>query len=134
MKRVFCDTSGLYAVVEPSDSHHNEAKAAWQTMVDAGVSLLTISYVVVETLAIVQRRSGMAKAQTFARTVSALIETHFVDRTLHAAALNDMLLQKRRYLSLVDCASFAFMQRHGIDAFFGFDRHFIERGFTPFTA
>ncbi len=133
MKSVFCDTSGLYAVVEPTDAHHNEAKAAWRALLDDGRPLVTIDYVLVETLAVVQRRSGMAKLHAFARAVSGLIETHFVDRTLYEAALSEVLLQKRRFLSIVDCASFAFMQRHHVDTFFGFDQHFVERGFTPFT-
>lgn len=132
MKSVFCDTSGLYAVIEPADAHHSAATATWRALLDDGRPLVTISYVLVETLAVVRRRSGIAKVRAFAQAVSGLIETHFVDQALHETALSEVLLQNRRSLSIVDCASFAFMQRHGLGTFFGFDRHFLERGYTQF--
>lgn len=48
--------------------------------------------------------------------------TVFVDTTALLAA-------GRLRLSLIDCASFVLMRRHGIQRAFTFDRHFTEQGF-----
>jgi predicted nucleic acid-binding protein len=45
------------------------------------------------------------------------------------AALEQVVSLSRRAISLVDCASFAFMRQHGLRRAFAFDRHYVEFGF-----
>lgn len=63
---VFVDTSALYALLDRDDAHHPEAARTFQDLLAQRVRLLTHAYVVVESLALVQRRLGMEAAKALA--------------------------------------------------------------------
>jgi predicted nucleic acid-binding protein len=133
MKAVFCDTSGLYAIMDPGDRFHRLASGAWLSLRSQHFRLVTTNYAFVETAALVQRRHGLEKLQSFIDITRRCIDVHFIDAALHDLALDELLKSGRRSLSLVDCASFAFMRYGRIEAYFGFDKDFAERGFTSVT-
>lgn len=123
---IFVDTSALYARLDRDDLHHGEAVEALARL--AGERLLTHSYVVVESVALVRGRLGAAAARTLLTDLLAPVEVAWIDRELHEAA-TAAFLAARGALSLVDCASFEVMRRSGIDAAFAFDRDFARQGF-----
>ncbi len=92
--------------------------------------LYTNNYVLVESLAVVQRRLGLQKVRALQSMVLPLLEIIWVDEDLHNAAMTRLLAANRRGLSLVDCTAFETMRRLGIETAFAFDHHFREQGFT----
>jgi predicted nucleic acid-binding protein len=125
----FVDTSGLLAVVDADDAFHARAARIWSALLAASDPLVTTSYVLVETFALVQARLGIAAAQSLHDDIVPVLNVIWVDQTLHGIAAATMLAAKRRHLSLVDCVSFEAMRRHGVTQVFGFDRHFLQQGF-----
>lgn len=128
---VFVDTSALYALLDRDDAHHLEAARAFQSLLARRVRLLTHAYVVVESLALVQRRLGMEAAKALALDLLGVVRVFPVDEALHQAALTALLASGRRDVSLVDWTSFLFMRQKGIEKALAYDGHFFEKGFQP---
>ncbi len=59
---VFVDTSGLLAILDAEDLHHAQAAACWKELIERDEPLVSTSYVLVETFALVQKRLGLAAA------------------------------------------------------------------------
>lgn len=127
--RVFVDTSALLAVLNRSDLWAVRAAHQWRRLIESRAELATTSYVVLETVSVLQRRLGLPAVQTFCASLLPLMEVSFVDADLHAAALSTLLMANRRELSLVDCCSLEFMRRQRVGTAFAYDRHFTEQGF-----
>ena len=125
----FVDTSALLALLDGDQPRHNEALAAWTRLADANSHLVTSNYVLLETIAVAQRRLGLDAVRAFVRDVLPAVETVYVDDEIQQAAIGALLAAGRRQLSLVDCASFEIMRRHRIDRALAYDAHFDEQGF-----
>jgi len=125
---LFVDTSALYALMDRDDLNHESATRFWNE-IDVSETLLTHSYVLVETSALVQRRLGVDALRTLNDEVTLPISTVFVDRAVHEAAVSGVLGAQLRHLSLVDMVSFEVMRRTGIKGAFAFDEHFARFGF-----
>ncbi|MDY7095074.1 MAG: PIN domain-containing protein [Acidobacteriota bacterium] len=126
----FIDTSGLLAMLNASDQFHPRAAAAWRRLIEAEEDLVTTSYVLVETFALVQSRLGLEAVQLLDRDIVPLLEVAWVDEAIHRTGVSTLLTAARRRLSLVDCVSFETMRRRGLDRAFTFDHHFEEQGFA----
>jgi predicted nucleic acid-binding protein len=127
---VLIDTSALYALVDRRDANHVAAVALWNRLLGEDVRLCTSSYVLVEILALAQRRLGLPAVQALADELLPVVTVAFVSPEDHAAALAGLLAANRRDLSFVDCASFQIMRRQEIRTAFAFDPHFAEQGFA----
>lgn len=127
---IFADTSALYAVLDADDEEHPRAREAWEGLIPAGRPLFTSNYVLVETLALLQSRLGMAAVRAFDDAMAPLLRVLWVDAGTHREAVTSVLTVGRRRLSLVDCSSFVLMRRRGLDTAFAFDDHFPEQGFV----
>jgi predicted nucleic acid-binding protein len=121
----FVDTSALLALIDADDRHHADAAAAFERLRDP----ITHSYVVVESIAVAQRRFGVPGMRALTDQLLALLEIAWVDPELHAVGVATLLAANRRSLSLVDAVSFELMRRRRIDVAFAFDRHFQSAGF-----
>jgi predicted nucleic acid-binding protein len=86
--------------------------------------------VLVETLALVQRRMGLEAVQTLVSDMLPVLQVEWVDETEHWAGVQLLLSLGRRRVSLVDCVSFVQMRRLGLQKVFAFDTHFAEQGFV----
>jgi predicted nucleic acid-binding protein len=126
---VFLDTSALYAGLDKDDANHQAAKGTWRRLLTATDRLITINYVIVETVALVQTRLGMAAVREVVADLVPVLDVEWVGPEDHAAASSALLAAGRRGLSLVDCVSFQVMRRLGVKRAFAFDRHFTEQGF-----
>jgi len=56
---LFVDTSAFFAVLDGSDLHHPKARQIWKNLIESNEDLISTSYVLVETFALVQSRLGM---------------------------------------------------------------------------
>ena len=131
---LFVDTSASLALVDAAQSAHDEVAHVWHELLDAGRPLYTSNYVMVETLALVQRRLGLAATREVADVLVPLLRPLWVDEGTHGAALSALVAAGRRQLSLVDCVSFELMRRHGFTDALALDRHFVEQGFNVLPA
>ena len=130
MSRVFVDTSALLALVVGSDQAHEEASEGFARLRAERAPLLTSSYVLVETYALLQARIGIGAVRIFREAFTPLLDVLWVDETTHERALDDLLLRDARKLSLVDASSFELMRANRVDRAFAFDAHFREEGYT----
>jgi predicted nucleic acid-binding protein len=125
---ILLDTSALYALANAGDPRHREAVAVLDALQSAEDRLVVHSYVVVETAALLQNRSGHDTAARFLRDAAAY-ETVWVDADTHREGLALFARLKSRDLSLVDCVSFTVMRKRGLTTAFAFDKHFVQQGF-----
>lgn len=93
---------------------------------------MTHSYVLVETIALVQHRLGLAAVRALVDVVGPLLTVVWVTAPLHEEALAATLAANARHLSLVDQVSFLVARRRGCDAVWAFDDDFERAGFTCF--
>ena len=126
----FVDTSAFLAVLDADDAQHRRASRVWSDLVNGGEYLLTTSYVLVETFALVQARLGLGATRLLNDDIAPILRVTWVDEGLHRVAVTALLTAQRRNLSLVDCVSFEVMRRLGADRAFAFDTHFRQQGFA----
>jgi predicted nucleic acid-binding protein len=130
MNAVFADTSGLLALLNPDDDHHARAKAAFVSLRARRASLVSTSFVLVETYALLGRRFGLDAVRGFRADFAPLLEVVWVDEALHDAGLDLLLARRKRRLSLVDAVSFVAMRQRNIGEAFAVDPHFEVEGFA----
>jgi predicted nucleic acid-binding protein len=127
---VFVDTSALYALVDAIDENHQAAGDAWTLVSGRREHLVTSSYVLVETLALIGHRLGIQAVRDFQADFVPVLDPVWVDETLHGRGIGALLTVGVRDLSLVDCVSFEIMRERRIDTAMAFDAHFVRQGFT----
>ncbi len=125
---IFLDTSAIYALADTADSNHERAKEYFQAALGAGETLLTHNYVLVESMALLQRRLGLAAAVRFARDAEAF-EVVWIEESTHGEAVTRMAKGGTRGVSLVDAVSFFVMRKRGIRTALAFDPDFVAEGF-----
>ncbi len=128
--RVFVDTSAFLAVMDVNEQNHPAAKGIWEQLIRDNTILICTNYILLETLALIQRRFGLPLVTAFQDNVAPFLNVEWVDESLHQAGVAALLTANRRQLSLVDCVSFEVARRSGVDTVFAFDQHFVEQGFT----
>lgn len=126
---VFVDTSAFYALLVRTDVSHEPVRAAFAALVDASRSLWTTSFVIVETMALLQHRIGLQAARDFDEEVLPVVRVHWVDEDLYRLGVDRLWRLDRRQISVVDSVSFEFMRRQGIETALAADPHFADAGF-----
>ena len=126
---VFADTSGLYALLIGSEDGHADLVQEFRNILTGNRPLRTTSYVLIETIALLQNRVGLEPVRDFDEHVLPLLSVEWVSEDLHRRGARRLSMENRRRLSLVDCVSFEFMRRQGISDVLGLDRHFEEAGY-----
>jgi len=126
---VFVDTSALLALVHAQDAHHAEVVRVMQELAGKAVPLITHSYVLVETGALVRRRFGNEAFRRIGKTVQSSALVVWVDERVHVAAWESAAACGRSGPGLVDQVSFLVMKELGIGSVVAFDSHFVEQGF-----
>lgn len=130
MNAVFGDTSAFVALLNQTDENHDRADRAFATLRARKAPIVSTSYVLVETYALVGRRLGLDAVRSFRADFAPLIDVVWVDETLHDAGLDLLLGRRKRLLSLVDAVSFATMRQANVSEAFAFDPHFEQEGFS----
>lgn len=127
---VFADTSGLFALLVRNDYMYVRAKENFTYFAQNQVRLITSSFVLVETIALLQRRVGIESVHDFAKSILPVLDIIWADSSWYDMALRRLLMLNRRDISLVDCLSFEIMDYHHIHYAFSFDKHFQDQGFS----
>lgn len=126
---IFIDTSALCAFISEDDRNHELARQIWDSLLTGEDKLLTNSYVLVESITLIQQRLGMKYVRAFLPQFTPILHVDWLGQEPHSHAVEQLLTANRRQLSLVDCSSFETMRRLGIRKVFSFDEHFREQDF-----
>lgn len=130
MNAVFADTSGMVALLNAADENHARAERAFALLQARQAPLVSTSFVLVETYALVGRRLGLDAVRRFRADFAPLLDVVWVDDALHNAGLDLLLDRRKRLLSLVDAVSFVAMRQRHVAEVFAFDPHFEQEGFS----
>ena len=124
----FLDTSAIYAWADTADANHAVSVRRLQAILESGEELLTHNYVLVESMALLQSRLGLAAASKLGKD-SSLFVVDWVDADLHASGIRELERSKKRRVSLVDHISFLVMRRRRVVWALAFDPDFTSAGF-----
>ncbi len=129
---IFLDTSGIFALADSDDAMHHDANRMIAVAKDAGEQIMTHSYVLVESAALLQNRLGLKIALTFLEEAQ---QFHIVWITAetHAEGVSQLHRLGKSRLSLVDAISFIVMKHEGITDYIGFDQHFDAAGMRRYA-
>lgn len=134
MNDVFVDTSALYALLVEADGNHRTARTVAPSLRDSGAGLVTSSFVVLETVSLLQARVGVAAVRIFYRDVLPVLDVVWIGEELLHRAMAALLASSRRGVSLTDWSSFVLMRERGIVHAFAFDEDFARQGFELVAA
>ena len=126
---VFADTSALYPLLVRTEVEHAVVRAAFEQLLDGGRPIWTTSFVLVETMALLQYRIGIAAARDFDEDIVPILHVYWVDEALYRRGTDRLWREDRRKLSLVDCIGMELMTQKGITMALAVDSHFEEAGF-----
>jgi predicted nucleic acid-binding protein len=127
---VFLDSSGYLALVNPNDTYHPQALAAWTRLTDERWHTFTTNFVVAEAHALFLSRLGHRRATAF------LHQSAQRDTIVVRVSSRDELRARQvvfqyddKDFSLTDATSFAVMERLRIGTAFSYDHNFAQYGF-----
>jgi predicted nucleic acid-binding protein len=126
---VFADTSALFSLLVRDDYMHIRARANFEHFMENNAVLLTSSYVLIETVTLLQRRVSLEAVWDFNRRIMPILDIVWADERWHTQAMQRMYAEGTRSVSITDCLSFEIMEAREITTAFTFDSHFTERGF-----
>lgn len=130
MNEIFVDTSAIYALLVEHDGNHPAARSAGPSLRDENARLVTSSFVVLETVSLLQTRIGVEAARIFYREVLPSLHVVWVGEELLHRAMAALLASSQRGMSLTDWSSFTLMRERGIGRAFAFDDNFSRQGFA----
>lgn len=126
---MFADTSAFYALLVVDDINHPHAVRALDRLQVEGATLVTSSFVLQETIALLQARIGIDSVRRFSELVIPGLRVEWAGERDFRAALTALLAAGSRAVSLTDWTSFEIMRRLRIREAFAFDDDFALRGF-----
>jgi predicted nucleic acid-binding protein len=129
-RRVFVDSSGFLALVNPHDTYHEDARAIWTRLTEERWGAFTSNFVMAETHTLFLARLGHSSATAFLRNVSE--SSTVVVRLVPSdedRAREIIYRYDDKDFSFTDATSFAVMERLRIGHALTFDRHFAQFGF-----
>ena len=126
---IFVDTSAAFAFVNPQDDLHSDSIQTLEALLADGEELLTHNYVILETVALIQRRIGLTAAIAFQHDAQSNLKIHWITEADHDRAVALWLARNTRRLNLVDCMSFVVMEMFGCNTAFAYDSDFQSEGF-----
>ena len=128
------DTSAFYAYASREDQDHEAVVDAFRTCLEGEHGFVATSYVVAETMGLIQHRLGRATVELFVTDILPLVDVRWVGATEHAAARRLLRDVGRRSFNIVDASSGALMQRDGASRIVALDPEFARLGFTVVPA
>lgn len=129
MNTAFVDTSAFYSLLVQNDARHVEARGIAAKLELDSAALVTSSFVVHETVALLQSRLGLEAVDEFREAFLPLLDVVWVDAEIFALAMAALLAARSRRISLTDWSSFVIMRHRAVEFAFAFDQDFTDQGF-----
>lgn len=126
---IFADTSALYALLVANDAMHQPARDALHIIEAEGWGLVSSSFVLQETAALLAARTGLEAVRRLHRSVVPALDVIWIGRSVYERGMAAHLAGGSPRVSLTDWTSFEIMRDRGIATAFAFDRHFEVQGF-----
>lgn len=124
MPAIFVDTGAFYALADIGDRNHGAARSVFEVRGTAG-ELVTSDYVFVESWCLIRARLGRGAAMQYWDAMqSGVVKTYGVTSSDLANARAIAASWPDQDFSLIDCTSFALMERLKLDEALAFDSHF----------
>ncbi len=121
---IFVDTSAFYGLADRNDRHHEQAQELYNAHISSD-RLYTSDLVLAETWLLIRGRLGRQPAlQWWAGLRSGIVDVRYAHAVDFEAAWRIIQEYADQDFSLVDCLSFALMERLGIETAFAYDHHF----------
>ena len=130
MSDIYVDTSALLSLLDRDDARHEAVVDALSGLADDRAHLITTSYTIVESGALVRRRLGVKSFNALGRVISDSVEIVWVDSDLHWRAWRQAGKSAGRGPGLVDWVGIITMQDLKIKTALALDRHFQKQGFA----
>lgn len=129
MPTILADTSALYALLDQSDQHHQEA-ARFYYRLPLGTRLIVIEYVLVELMTLLRKRGLTSIAIQFRERLlqSNIFVLHHSSPKLEREAFSIFRNFSDKNWSYTDCALYAIARRFGNAPIFSFDHHIVQMG------
>ena len=132
-RNVLVDTSAILAIVSETDRFHDSAIEIYRDLLDSGDTLLTNSYVLVESSALIHRRLGFEPLREFIRSIQGVWEILWIDRITHEEIWKRMENRGGTQLSFVDWSVIVSAENIR-SSIFTFDSDFALEGLTVIPA
>jgi predicted nucleic acid-binding protein len=129
-REVFVDTSGLYALIDKRDAHHQQAREVVEELLRAGRRLVVTDYIVTEAVNLANARSGSGVATRVLDLVeqSAGIRIEWIEAARFEKTKTFFRKHADHHYSFTDCSSFVTMRELRLTEALTTDRHFSEAG------
>jgi uncharacterized protein len=126
---LFVDTSALYALLVGTETGSDAVAEVFTGALESGRVLITTSYVLVESTALLQRRFGLEAMHDLEERIVPALRVHWVRAETHRQGVALLRRLNQRHISLVDCVSFVVMRSEGIVEALALDDDFVAQGF-----
>jgi len=131
MKALFVDTAGWMACADAADPEHDQARAARDSALEHGMTLVTTDYVADETLTLIRKRLGLRAAEKWWQQIeaSSRLRWEWIDLPRAERARSLFFHHRDKDFSFTDCTSFVVMRELKIRQALTTDVHFRQMGF-----
>ncbi|MBN2493352.1 MAG: type II toxin-antitoxin system VapC family toxin [Deltaproteobacteria bacterium] len=123
------DSSAFYAYLVAADRHHRAVAGALSGLVREGERFFSTSFVLGETLGLLQIRHGSKAAEVFMHKIYPLVEWRWVDETLFSRIWQIASESPSRGFTIVDASVVACLQEHPKARCVAVDKGFERFGF-----
>ena len=127
--KVVIDSSAFFALLVDDDAFHQQALGYYHLLLEREQELWTTSYVLSETIALLQRRRGFESARSFVEKFEPSIRVHWVDAAVHQAAWRRYADSRGAGMNLVDWTVATVAESMNAQIF-TFDSDFSNQGFA----
>ena len=131
---IYVDTSAFYAYLSREDPDHGKVVEAVRACLEADSALVASSYVIAETMGLVQHRLGLASLTRFVEDMLPLVQVQWIAAGEHDAAWRLLARVKKRSFTIVDASTAVLMQRDGVNRILALDPEFRRLGFVALPA
>jgi predicted nucleic acid-binding protein len=130
MEGIIIDTSAIYALLDKSDSFHEQAKDVFSKLSKDNLNISITNFIVAECHAIIGIRIGHELARKWLQNLYWPVERVLEEDEKKAREI--IISYTDKSFSYTDATSFAVMERLGITKALTFDQHFSQYGFTNY--
>jgi len=126
MIKVFVDSTGWNALVDPQHQHHDTAKEYYQQLLDTGAKLYTNVNEITLAISKIKSQCGLSIATEFSKIIDQAslttnLNVSWVNRRVYRSALRQFFSIKQTEIEIRHCFIFEEVRKKKINLIFSFD-------------